>query len=484
MNKLNLLNKISYNLDILKHKPPKLTNLNTDLNEQKSVIFKEIKLPKAEQTHEICYEPKSNYVFVSQMSNSVLVRIPVCHLSGLLLDQQDAWLIGETDSLGKGISGLHNISLSYKYPGCLWVSLQYANTIFLLEATTMNILKIFRVPIYYKKSDNEVLKIGGPHAIRECPHSGLIWVALKGAISCHPNLNMTNDYSSENMGFKIKQALNRNCCSIDRLQEYMSILESNGYDSPLPNAFAIWKLNPDNYNYNLDNRGGYIYECLGSPPMITIDKLGNCWIAQDQNPSIMKIDSKTNNFYQIPIILPQSNKLKITGPTISTSPSGDIWASLIGGNCSFLQIKSNNNLSIHEFECPEWTKSIRIINFDFIIMNNKNLMYALSSDLLDEKAINAIVIIEFNQEWEKIINRRIVPLPTQDCSSHRITSLTSFNNEDNYSIIVTEMASSKLLQVKIKNLDTTNELKTTVSFKNNQYYYFYQELDDISGMYC
>ena len=246
MTKLNLLNKISYNLDILKHEPPKLTHLTTDLNEQKSVIFKEIKLPKAEQTHEICYEPKSNYVFVSQMSNSVLVRIPVCQTSGLLLDQQDAWLIGETDTSGKGISGLHNISLSYKYPGCLWLSLQYANTIFLLEATNMNILKIFRVPIYYKKSDNEVLKIGGPHAIRECPHSGLIWVALKGSISCHPNINMTNDYSSENMGIKIKQALNRNCCSIDSLKQYMSILESNGYDTPLPNGFAIWKLNPDN----------------------------------------------------------------------------------------------------------------------------------------------------------------------------------------------------------------------------------------------
>ena len=45
--------------------------------------------PFSEQTHEVCYEPQTKCLFVSQMSNSVLVRIPVGE-DGLLLDDQDA----------------------------------------------------------------------------------------------------------------------------------------------------------------------------------------------------------------------------------------------------------------------------------------------------------------------------------------------------------------------------------------------------------
>ena len=50
-----------------------------------------MKLPFAKQTHEVCYEPESRCLFVSQMSNSVLVRIPVMPADGLLGDDQDTW---------------------------------------------------------------------------------------------------------------------------------------------------------------------------------------------------------------------------------------------------------------------------------------------------------------------------------------------------------------------------------------------------------
>ena len=45
---------------------------------------------------------------------------------------------------GDGIGGLHNISLSYRHRGCVWVSLQYANTIFLLEVGASS--NLTRVP--------------------------------------------------------------------------------------------------------------------------------------------------------------------------------------------------------------------------------------------------------------------------------------------------------------------------------------------------
>ena len=116
--------------------------------EHRAVVMKELKLPHAKQTHEVCFEPVSGCVFVSQMSNSVLVRVPVGP-DGLLLDDQDAWLVGELDpATGDGITGLHNISLSYKHPGCLWLSLQFANTLVLVDGRTMQVCTCTHEPTH------------------------------------------------------------------------------------------------------------------------------------------------------------------------------------------------------------------------------------------------------------------------------------------------------------------------------------------------
>ena len=84
------------------------------------------------ETHEVVYEPVCKCVFVSQMSSSVLVRIPIGD-DGLLIDDQDAWHVGPLGDDGEGASGLHNVSLSPNHPGCLWLSLQFSNTLVLLE---------------------------------------------------------------------------------------------------------------------------------------------------------------------------------------------------------------------------------------------------------------------------------------------------------------------------------------------------------------
>ena len=49
----------------------------------------------------------------------VLVRIPIDE-NGFLMNEQDAWKIGQRNEAGEGIEGIHNISLSYEHPGCLW----------------------------------------------------------------------------------------------------------------------------------------------------------------------------------------------------------------------------------------------------------------------------------------------------------------------------------------------------------------------------
>ena len=88
------LNVAIYKLGALKHEPPRFEWFDPQHLEGKAALFKEIKLPFAAQTHEVCFDPVTRCVFVSQMTNSVLVRIPVGP-DGLLLNDQDAWRIGE-----------------------------------------------------------------------------------------------------------------------------------------------------------------------------------------------------------------------------------------------------------------------------------------------------------------------------------------------------------------------------------------------------
>ena len=121
-------------LHVLKHDPPQFRYFDPEQTERRPVWIKEVKLPRAKQTHEICFDPINRYVFVSQMSSSVLVRIKVRD-DGFLEDDQDAWTIGKMDNAtGEGISGLHNISLSYKHPYvqnkslCTFIYLTFRNT--------------------------------------------------------------------------------------------------------------------------------------------------------------------------------------------------------------------------------------------------------------------------------------------------------------------------------------------------------------------
>ena len=125
---VNAMNDALWRLHAFKHEPPRFEYFDPVISEQISVDIKEVplaarpapsthpaapshrprhhappipgtrapqvRLPLATETHELCFEPTTRCLFVSQMSNSVLVRIPVGP-DGLLLNDQDAWRIGE-----------------------------------------------------------------------------------------------------------------------------------------------------------------------------------------------------------------------------------------------------------------------------------------------------------------------------------------------------------------------------------------------------
>ena len=93
---VNSMNIALYKMGALRHEPPRMEYFDPALPEKYPVVMKEIKLPLAQQTHEVVYEPVNRVLLVSQMSNSVLVRIPIGD-DGLLVDDQDAWQVGPVD---------------------------------------------------------------------------------------------------------------------------------------------------------------------------------------------------------------------------------------------------------------------------------------------------------------------------------------------------------------------------------------------------
>jgi hypothetical protein len=191
------------------------------------------------------------------MSNSVLVRIPVGP-DGLLLDDQDAWNVGparpgtDAKSVGadvEGISGLHSLSRSTAHPGCIWLSLQFANQLILLDAATMAVRQVLRCPQILTRTDGTVLRIGGPHCLVECGQTGAIWVALKGSVPCHPNATGSSQAS-------LAAAITRVCCNPAAVKERMAAFaaadggEANGGKAleALPEGYAIWHVHPEQYD--------------------------------------------------------------------------------------------------------------------------------------------------------------------------------------------------------------------------------------------
>ena len=343
----------------LKHDAPSFEPFDPVATENTAVVLKEVKLPHAEQTHEVVYEPQTRCVFVSQMSNSVLVRIPVSSTSGLLLDDQDAWRVADEKA------GLHNVSLSYKHPGCLWLSLQFANTLLLVEARTMRVRSVLRVPTHLPKvNDEPARRIGGPHAVRECPKTGDVWVALKGAVSCHPGAPEPDQAFTGTR--RVREAVKRNCCSAAALRDHMAAMAAHGYDSPPPDGFAIWRVSVDAYDPEKPANGGTVYPCAASPPMMTVDAENHCWVALDQTPALLRIDAATGVGTQIPVSLPPSFTLQMTGPAIASGPDGGVWCTLLGGHAALARVDpATRKVAIYELGGPAWAKALRLIHLTF-----------------------------------------------------------------------------------------------------------------------
>jgi len=514
----------------------KFTEVKPSIREEEPVWIKEVKLRAADETHEVIFERETSAIYVSQMTDSVLARIQVDPKTGLLKDEQTFWRIGEVlddkvyvngkETSTKVNAGLHNVSLSNS-PGCLWLSLQYANTLLLVDVKNLDangaptILNEYKVPVKLKDGCN----VGGPHVIREDPQkTGEIWVGLKGAISCCPGLDSVaidigearlkaSKSQCESKKHKkgdgdacpvksslagvaararqVAKAMERNCCSVQyALEQFAHHDKLDRYECPPPNAWAVWHLKVADYDLKKKAHGGTLYECEKSPPMLTIDKSSTVWVAQDASPNVLRIDQSIEGEgakTQIKIPFPTSQEEGfVTGPGIASSPDGSVWCTLLSSASSLVQFKPDKftgpndpGLTMYDFGQPAWTVGLNTIHVDTAEFESPghgtmHLLFTLSSSLLDHTALDALIILKFDPDtgggWTSVTGRRVVPLPTQDSMIHRVTVVKPDPEKpEGWSVVVTELNSSKLFQIKLIHLidfDACTNVIDTVSRTN------------------
>ncbi|KAK0704472.1 hypothetical protein B0H67DRAFT_521579 [Lasiosphaeris hirsuta] len=128
----------------------------------------EYQLPVATQTHELARVPGSNFLLVSQMSNSHLIKIE-------LDPDSEEPVAFQSFPMGKSNeSGLHGVWPSSKYPGMMWLSLQSENKLLLVDPSQ----NLSAVPSIIKTID--IPEPGnGPHSIFEIGNR--VWAGLKVA---------------------------------------------------------------------------------------------------------------------------------------------------------------------------------------------------------------------------------------------------------------------------------------------------------------
>ena len=185
---------------------------------------------------------------------------------------------------------------------------------------TLHVRKIIQVPTMMTKvegGETKTVHVGGPHCMRECPVTGDIWAGLKGALKDSPCGKGGAHKSS--------------CCDPEQLEMNMKLLKDLGtgsHDTPPPDDWAVWRLTPSKYDPRAEDgaKGGTLYSCRNSPPMLDFDGHGNCYVPQDASDTMLVINPKSDKpCTQLEVPFPaykiNSECADVTGDNPSADPT-------------------------------------------------------------------------------------------------------------------------------------------------------------------
>ena len=274
----------------------------------------------------------------------------------------------------------------------------------------------------------------------------------------------------------------------------MALLEKQGHDTPPPERWAVWRVHPEKYDPHAADgaKGGALFECLQSPPMLACDHAGHCYVPQDAADTLMRIDAAEGRCEQLaaPFPLASPPVARTTGPSIRTDPMGGVWYCLLGCNACLVRLDpSTGQQTLHQLGSPAWAPKLCFIHLDMATDSALgHRIYALTSDLLHDAVVNALVVLELSDDWSLITRKRVLPLPTQDCACHRVVYLGEELgiSSELASVVISELASSKLLQVQVRHLTSMERLAVSWEGPDERGHLraTYETLEDEMGDAC
>ena len=238
---------------------------------------------------------------------------------------------------------------------------------------------------------------------------------------------------------------------------------------PVPDSWAVWRVDPEKYNFDIaPARGGVLYEALESPTMATFDGKGNAWITQDRVNQILHVTPDgVASQVSLPQIVMDVNAHEVwsfengNGPGVSTAPDGSVWLANLGSSKPWLvrfKPGSTDPLIFKDLlsgGSKEFTDvNLRTIHIAFSTKGGAsgkaNVMYVLTSSLLDPHGTEAVIVQEFDKHWNEPItkggevNYQKIVLPSTNSAAHRLAVAENIRPR---SILVTGLLTNVVYQI-------------------------------------
>lgn len=293
------------------------------------------------------------------MSNSQLLKIELDPATKEPIALQ-SFPIGKSRA-----SGLHGVWPSKRYPGMMWLSLQFENKLLLVDpgrhlSTVPSIIKTIDIP----EPGN------GPHCVFEIDNR--VWAGLKVASK------QTGKYY------------------------VFSADVSNTTDTAL-------------------------YQCLNSPVFIQEEPTTRLiYVTQDTASSIMRINITNGKTAQLPIP-PEIGSTPVGMTTVSGHLRG-LWFTLAGnaagGSGSFGHIGPTGKLRFFQLKKPMLGTNAGLLHIaDASTAENGPALWLLSTSLLSTNSADALIRVTFDDAITSVTGEEYISILTQNAMVHRIVTL-------------------------------------------------------------
>jgi virginiamycin B lyase len=339
-------------------------------------------LPVATETHEFARVPNTSFVLLSQLSDSTLVKIQLDPTTEEPIAYQ-SFPMGKNSS-----SGLHGVWPSTKYPGKMWLSLQFDSKLLLVDpgadlTTPPTILQTIDIP-----------QPGyGPHCVFEIGNR--VWAGLK-------------------------------------------------VPSPQTGGYYVFSANLANASNTK------LYPCLNSPVFIKEEPTsGLIYATQDTASSIMRINLTDDSTTQLPIPASVGNTPVGMTTTYGAGTFAGVWFVLAGnktgGTGTFGHIGSSGVMTFFSLKKPQLGTNAGLLHVaDASTTAGGPALWLLSTSLLSLDSPDALIRVTFDAGITNVTGEEYVGMMTQNAMCHRVVPLDS-------TVLVSQLNTFGLAQLKYNN---------------------------------